>query len=192
MILALAVPIGLIAGTLLGGSLDHLAGLRIRWSWLAVGGLVFQALLFTETGASLAGPAGPALYVASTAAVLVAVLRNLDLTGMPLVAIGALSNLAAVVANGGRMPTTAAALAAAGLDGPGDYTNSAVLANPALGPLTDVFAIPAGVPLANVFSVGDVLIALGIVVVIASAMRRSPAAPTESPAAPATGTRPGT
>jgi hypothetical protein len=192
VIIALAVPIGLIAGTLLGGSLDRLATLRIRWSWLAVAGLVFQAGLFTQTGASLAGTAGPALYVASTAAVLVAVVRNLQLTGMPIVAIGALSNLAAVVANGGRMPTTAAALAAAGLAGPGDYTNSEVLANPALGPLTDVLAIPAGVPLANVFSVGDVLIALGIVVVLTSAMRRSGAAPAESPAAPATGTRPGT
>jgi len=191
VIIALAVPIGLIAGMLLGGSLDHLVTLRIRWSWLAVAGLVFQAVLFTQAGATLAGTAGPALYVASTAAVLVAVVRNVQLTGMPIVALGALSNLAAVVANGGRMPTTAAALAAAGLDGPGDYTNSAVLANPALGPLTDVFAIPAGVPLANVFSVGDLLIAVGIVVVLTSAMRRSVAGPAESPAAPATGTPPG-
>jgi hypothetical protein len=41
-----------------------------------------------------------------------------------------------------------------------------------LEPLTDVFAIPAGVPLANVFSIGDVLIGVGIAVVIAAAMRR--------------------
>jgi len=174
VILTASVPIGLVVGALLGGSLDSLSALRIRWAWLAVAGLAFQAILFTETGATLAGAAAPALYVASTAAVLVAVLRNLRLTGMPVVALGSLSNLTAVVANGGVMPTTAAALAAAGLDGPGAYTNSAVLASPALGPLTDVFAIPAALPLANVFSVGDVLIALGIVLVIAAAMRRSP------------------
>ena len=47
-----------------------------------------------------------------------------------------------------------------------------MVANPAVRPLTDIFAIPAGLPLANVFSVGDVLIGLGIVVVIAAAMRR--------------------
>jgi hypothetical protein len=69
------------------------------------------------------------------------------------------------------MPASAAAIAAAGLDGPGEHTNSVVLDNPALEPLTDIFAIPASWPLANVFSVGDVLIGLGIVVVIASAMR---------------------
>jgi hypothetical protein len=201
VILALAVPVGLVAGLLLGGSLDNLTSLRIRWAWLAVAGLAFQAVLFTETGATLAGPAAPALYDASTAAVLAAVVRNLDLAGMPIVAIGALSNLAAIVANGGRMPTTTAALATAGLDGPGAYTNSAVLDQPALGPLTDILAIPAGVPLANVFSVGDVLIALGLAVVIVVAMRRRAApatsatpepAPDGPAAAPSTGFPPGT
>jgi hypothetical protein len=41
-----------------------------------------------------------------------------------------------------------------------------------LAPLTDVYAVPAGIPLANVFSVGDVLIGIGIVAVIALGMRR--------------------
>jgi hypothetical protein len=192
VILAASVPIGLVVGFLLGGSVDALATVRLRWPWLAVAGLAFQAVLFTESGAALAGSAGPLLYVASTAVVLVAVLRNLKLTGMPIVAVGSLSNLAAIVGNGGVMPTTAAALAAAGLDGPGDHTNSAVLGSPALAPLTDVYAIPAGLPLANVFSLGDVLIAVGIVVVIAAAMRRRSApAPDAADAAPATGSRPG-
>jgi hypothetical protein len=185
VILAASVPIGLIVGALLGGSIDRLTSLRIRWPWLAVAGLVFQALLFSETGATLAGSAVPWLYIASTALVLVAVLRNIRLPGMPIVALGSLSNLVAIVANGGVMPTTAAALAAAGLDGPGAYTNSAVLANPALAPLTDVYAIPAGLPLSNVFSVGDVLIAIGIVVVIATVMRRG----RDLRVAPATGSR---
>ena len=39
-------------------------------------------------------------------------------------------------------------------------------------PLTDIFALPTWVPFANVFSVGDVLIAAGVVVVIVAAMRR--------------------
>ena len=60
------------------------------------------------------GGVGEAIYVASTAAVLIAVLRNLRIPGMALIALGAASNLAAIVANGGVMPTTAAALAAAG------------------------------------------------------------------------------
>jgi hypothetical protein len=103
--------------------------------------------------------------------VFLAVLRNIRLTGIPIVALGSISNLAAISANGGAMPADAAALAIAGLDGAGSHTNSVVLEHPALQPLTDIFALPAWLPFANVFSVGDVLIGVGLVIVIAAAMR---------------------
>jgi Family of unknown function (DUF5317) len=51
-----------------------------------------------------------------------------------------------------------------------------------LRPLTDVFAIPAWLPMANVFSVGDVLIAIGIAWTIVATMRR-PVAPGAATAA---------
>lgn len=167
----LAIPVGIAVGYLAKGRIDNLGGFRFRWGALAVAGLLVQLVLFTRFGHELAGPWEPAIYLGSTLVVFAVVLRNVRLAGMPVVALGALSNLAAIAANGGAMPASAAALAAAGLDGPGEHTNSVVLDNPALEPLTDIFAIPASWPLANVFSVGDVLIGLGIVVVIASAMR---------------------
>jgi hypothetical protein len=37
--------------------------------------------------------------------------------------------------------------------------------------MTDIFAVPAGVPFANVFSIGDVVIAVGIAWAIAASMR---------------------
>ena len=39
-----------------------------------------------------------------------------------------------------------------------------------LGPLTDIFTMPAWVPMANVFSVGDVLIGVGVAIAIVAAM----------------------
>jgi hypothetical protein len=45
---------------------------------------------------------------------------------------------------------------------PGEFTNSGALAHPHLLPLGDVFATPAGMPLHNVFSAGDVLIVVGV------------------------------
>ena len=171
MILLASIPIGLALGLALGGRAVRLVRIHFRWPWLAVVGLLVQVALFTPAGDDMAGALEPVLYVGSTAAVFVAVVANLRLAGMAIVALGALSNMVAIVANGGAMPADPAALAAAGLDGPGAYTNSVVLENPALRPLTDIFAIPADVPLANVFSVGDVLIGLGIVIVIAAAMR---------------------
>ncbi len=167
-----AIPIGIVLGIVARGSLDGLLALGFRWAPLAIFGLLVQVVLFTAVGDQLAGGLGPAIYVLTTLAVFVAVARNWRLTGMPIVAAGALSNLVAITANGGFMPADAGALAMAGFGGPGDHTNSVVLAHPALQPLTDIFALPAGVPLANVFSVGDVLIGVGVIVVIVAAMRR--------------------
>ena len=60
-----------------------------------------------------------------------------------------------------------------------DHANSVVLADPALRPLSDIFALPAWLPFANIFSIGDVLIGIGVAVVIAVAMRRPSASATE-------------
>ena len=168
-----AIPAGIAAGMLLGGRLAGLPAIGFRWGWLAVVGLLVQVVLFTPVGDELAGGLAPAVYVGSTLAVFVAVLRNLRLPGMAIVAVGALCNLVAITSNGGAMPADPGALALAGFTGPGEHTNSVVLAEPAFRPLTDVFALPAGLPMANVFSVGDVLIGLGVGIVIVMAMRRS-------------------
>ena len=65
---------------------------------------------------------------------------------------------------------------------PAIYSNSSVVPEPALWFLTDIFAMPAGIPFANVFSPGDVVIGIGIAIVIVVAMRRS-AAPVATTAA---------
>ena len=173
MFVLFAIPIGLALGLLTGGHLGALSTFQFRWPWVAVIGLIVQLAIFTDAIGTALGDIGPAIYIASTAAVLVAVLRNIATPGMAIIAIGAACNLAAIVANGGFMPADPAALRAAGLDAEG-VTNSVVAADPALRPLTDIFAIPAAMPLSNVFSIGDVIIALGVVVTIALAMRREP------------------
>jgi hypothetical protein len=85
------------------------------------------------------------------------------------------SNLAAIVANGGYMPAGASAMASLGTRHPTTYSNSTFIPDPALAPLTDIFALPRWVPFANVFSIGDVIIGIGIALVIVAAMRSSAA-----------------
>ncbi len=174
MFILYAVIGGVLAGLAIGGRLGHLASVRLRWLPLAVLGLLVQLVLFTDAGWSLAGGLGPLVYAASTAAVLVVVIANLRVPGLALVAVGAAANLAAILANGGSMPADPAALASLGLTA-GGATNSVVLADPALRPLTDIFAMPPWLPLANVFSIGDVRIGAGIAIAIAASMRRRPA-----------------
>lgn len=171
MFILYAIPIGLLAGALLGGRVENLGEIRFRLAPLAIVVLLVQVVLFSPLADGLSQDAGRAVYVVSTALVVAVVLANLRLTGVPIVVLGAVANLAAIVANGGAMPASVGALAALGM-GVGGNTNSIVVAHPALEPLTDIFALPAALPFANVFSVGDVVIGVGIALVIAAAMRR--------------------
>jgi hypothetical protein len=177
-----AIVIGVALGFLLRGRAAGLAALELRWPWVLVAGLVVQVILFSDPVTRAVGAMGPPIYVASTAAVFLAVLRNVATPGIPIVALGAASNLAAIAANGGFMPAGAAAMAALGKSDPSVYSNSAVVAHPNLELLTDILALPSWLPFSNIFSIGDVLIAIGAAWVIVAAMRR-PVAPAAGPAA---------
>jgi hypothetical protein len=172
MFILYAVAVGLIIGLLLGGSLSALGEIKFRWWPLVFAGFLLQVVLFQDAVAERVGALGPFLYVASTLMVVVAVLRNLDVPGIPLVALGAACNLAAILANGGFMPASPGAMAALGKAEPVIYSNSAVVAHPTLEPLTDIFALPSWLPFNNIFSIGDAILALGVMVVIVTTMRR--------------------
>ncbi len=181
MFILYAILIGLIAGLALGGRPAGLAAIRFRWAGLVFAGFLAQLILFSAPVTERIGDLGAPAYVVSTGLVLLALARNLGIPGMPIVAVGALANFAAIGMNGGFMPASAAALAALHKVPATVYSNSAVLPDPALGPLTDIFALPGWLPFANVFSVGDVLIGLGVAVVVVAGMRR-PQGGSESPA----------
>ena len=165
------LPIGIVVGLLLGGRLNGLSDMRFRWSGLMLAGLFAQVVLFSEPVAERVGSLGPPLYVASTAVVLVAVVANRHIRGVPIVALGAACNLAAIIANGGYMPAAPAAAEVLDRTDPTIYSNSAVVDSPALGPLTDIFVLPAWLPFTNVFSIGDLLIGVGVAVTVVVAMR---------------------
>ena len=171
MFILYGLLVGIVTGLVSGGRLAGLARLELRWVPLAIVGLLVQLALFSAFMTERVAGMGPPLYIGSTLLVLAAVLRNVCVRGMPLLAIGAITNLAAIVANGGFMPTTAEAIAASGHSVASGYSNSAFLEHPRLGFLTDVFALPPWLPMANVFSIGDVLIAMGVAWIIVSAMR---------------------
>jgi hypothetical protein len=168
-----AIPVGLVAGLLVGGRVAGLAELHFRWLALFMVGLAIQVVLFSPLVTTWIGGLGAPIYVASTALVLAAVARNWRIAGVPVVLAGAACNFAAIVANGGYMPAGGAALEALNRRVTDEYSNSAVIAHPALEPLTDIFALPSWVPFANVFSLGDVILGAGVVLVIVAAMRRS-------------------
>ncbi|HEV3497166.1 MAG TPA: DUF5317 domain-containing protein, partial [Actinomycetes bacterium] len=161
MFLVAVVLLSALAVPLAGGRLGALVELRLRRVWA-----IYAALGLAVLGVGLPGlPDGlrSLLLVAAYPVGAVFLLANWRVPGMWLVALGAALNVAAITANGGVMPASPDALAAAGLpvSRPG-FANSAAVDDPRLAFLGDVFAIPASWPLSNVFSVGDVCIGAGL------------------------------
>ena len=162
--MALALPLlaGFALAPLLGGRWGRLAELRPRLLLLFYAAIALQFIAFPfaalpwRTSDRLA----VVLWLCSYALFMVGAGANIRLPGMPFVAIGMLLNLSAIVANGGHMPALPAALRAAGLHF-ARSRNSASLPSPHLDWLVDRWAAPSWIPWANVFSVGDVLIATG-------------------------------
>lgn len=161
------VLIGLLLGLVTGGSPARLGQLRFRWGLAVMGAMAAQLLLFSSPAGDALGAAAPAVYMGTNIVVLAVVARNLAIPGLPLVLLGGAANLLAMIVNGGYMPVSRAALEAMG-HGPGTtgYSNSALLEHVSLAPLTDIFAMPTWVPAANVFSVGDILIGVGVAIAI--------------------------
>ena len=148
------------------GRLSRLTEARLRFVPAIFGALAIQIVIISVL------PGGnPALHkvlhVASYGLAAVFLVANRRIPGMWVVAAGAASNLVAIVANGGVMPASRAAVHTAGITTHGrDFANSIALAHPRLLFLGDVFAVPKSWPLANAYSVGDILIAIGVIIVI--------------------------
>jgi hypothetical protein len=182
VVLAFPVVVGIVLGLLARGDLRHLASLefrRVELFYMAVGAQIL-AFPFSFLPWHTSDGVAKALWLASYALLVGAAIMNRHVTGVPVIAAGMLANIVAVVANGGHMPALPRALHAAGLSLRTHY-NSTAMAAPHFAWLVDRWAVPRGLHMGNVFSVGDVVIAIGAVVLVVSAMgAKLPALPRRS------------
>jgi hypothetical protein len=148
---------------LAGGQLLRVADVRFARTWAIVAALAGQIVVIEI----LPGADPTALRVAHLATYALAalfILSNARIPGVLLMGLGGGLNLVAIAANHGVMPASEGALRTAGLmPPPGHFANSAVVPDARLQALGDIFAVPSWVPLANVFSIGDVLLLLGAI-----------------------------
>jgi hypothetical protein len=170
---ALALPVlaAVALGLVLGGRLGNLAGIELRSTWLFFTAIGLQLVAFPVGVAPWRTPETLAsvLWVISYGLLVVAAVLNRRITGVPIVATGMALNLAAILANRGTMPVRLAAMHDAGrIDAV--QANSTAMSDPNLSWLVDRWAAPEWIPLANVFSVGDVVIAVGAVVIVLAGM----------------------
>ena len=172
MFLLPVVVVAVVAGFLLGGRLGRLADVRLRSPWLFYLAIAMQMLAFPSLVMPWHAAEGiaTALSVGSYVCLVTVFLLNVRLRGLAIAGGGMLLNLAAIATNGGHMPALPSAMRAAGLAFSGVHNNSVAEASPNLAWFVDRWAAPSWVPFGNVFSAGDVLIAIGVVVTLAAAM----------------------
>jgi hypothetical protein len=149
-----------------GGSLSAVGKVRLRNAAAIFGALAIQIAIVSVV------PGGSpwlhrVLHIGSYALAAVFVVANRRLAGMRMLALGATLNLSAILANNGVMPASRTALRTAGmLTNSTDFLSSAAVPHPRLLFLGDILAVPRAIPLANVYSIGDVCIAIGVAIAI--------------------------
>ena len=165
----IAIAIGLGFGLVTGGSIGRVSQLRFRWPWLIIAVvLIREAVLLTPLGRV---DGARYIYVAALVAIIAWVAwHSARVRGIWLVAVGAALNVIVIVANNARM-TVAPELAGAILPrtNPGLYT--------VMGPQTNLNFLGDWIkltPIPEAYSVGDVLIAVGLAIVVFLAVRNPP------------------
>jgi hypothetical protein len=170
MLILVVAFAGLVLGLLRGGSLSGLAQLSFRWIPLVIAGLGLQFLIFPLLGGVSIVPALyiPPLYILSMALLGLWVVLNRHIPGIVLMGIGLLMNMAAIVTNGGYMPIDIDAANALGQSrdpatgGTEIRNHSRATRGPVqLWIFTDILLITGIGWFSSVFSIGDVLLALG-------------------------------
>jgi hypothetical protein len=162
MLMALLAAVLVATVPLFGGRLRALAHVRITSFWLIGGALVLQVLAISVVP-TWPRPLLIGAHLVSYAMAGSFVWLNRRISGLPMVALGGALNAVTIAVNGGTLPASRSALATAGIHPvAGDFNNSGVLAHPHLAWLGDIIPVPASVPMANVFSIGDLLILVGL------------------------------
>ena len=195
--LILSLLLGLGLGLLVGGRLENLAWVRLRWIQLLFLGLVlrYATEYALENGNDIADAFRLPLFTLGFGMLLAGLWANRQQPGIAIAFVGILLNAVAIISNRGFMPVWQPSILAAGLPAtevgsafhrivglttagggiPGDFLAQA-------GPLGDIIPIP--IPfLRNVASIGDLFLAAGLAFFLFATVVRHPAEQAEEQAA---------
>jgi hypothetical protein len=170
MLLILIALLCVLTVPLAGGDVRRLADLDVRAPGVAAGALALQVGIVNVAPGGNHG-VHVALHLLSYALAAWFVAVNARTPGVMVMAAGGALNILAIAANGGVMPGDSAAVERSGLTIGEGFANSATLAQPRLAVLGDVIPVPAG-PLANVLSIGDLVLFAGLLVLLHRSARR--------------------
>lgn len=179
MFFLFVVPIGVLIGFAIGGHLSGLGKLPLRWLGLLLPALLIQLLIFPSFTSKAIFPFATApLHILSYCLLAVWILANIRLLPILVLGLGAFCNFIVLLANGGFMPASVSALQNAGLPflaerlmHEGVYSNLILMSTSTrLNLLGDLLYVPKWIPFSSAFSIGDLLILLGLIWLVVKGM----------------------
>ena len=176
MFILYAVVLGIISGYATKGSLKNMALRPLYWKITAFTAFAIQLAAFSNFPFVENLPAIfiVIMHYTSYACLLAFIIRNIKNFGITFAGIGIFLNALVIFLNGGYMPTIPQNLKNTSVGQSSEVIgqgvavhNSVKLAGETLLPwLSDIFYLPSWIPFSNVFSIGDILIAVGICIYI--------------------------
>jgi Family of unknown function (DUF5317) len=163
MILGLVFIACVLSVPLARGRLSALGELNLRHGWLALAGIGVQILIISVV-TGIPGWLSEAVHMLSYVLLGAFAWVNRRIPGVPVILAGGLLNFIAIAANGGVMPADPEI--AVKMAGEGGFQNSGGMGEAHLLFLGDIFATPSWFPLYNVYSVGDAVIVLGVLILL--------------------------
>ena len=175
------IALGLVLGLLLGGRLEHLGDIRLRFLPLLFLAVIVRFATEAMLGArvEIVDTLRMPLLVSAYGLLLFTLWKNRSVPGLALAFIGIASNAMVILVNGGHMPVWAPALETAGL--PPDLSSVLHIKVEGTGtdfllrlvPFADIIPIPF--PLVrNVASIGDVFLTAGLAFFLFATLLRTP------------------
>ena len=177
------IALGLVLGLVLGGRLENLADIRLRFLPLLFVAVIvrFATELSLVAGIGLVDTLRVPLLGAAYGLLLFTLWHNRGYPGMALAFVGIASNAIAIVGNGGYMPVWMPAYEMSGIPGPLSSVLHVELPTGSgsefflhFGPLSDLFPIPIW-PVNNVASIGDLFLTAGLAFFLFATLMRAPA-----------------
>ena len=169
------VVISIVIAVIVNKGLRGIEHKKVEQFYLILLGFAIQLVIFSqEFSYSKLNFLTPILYIYSLLILLIFMVLNLQYKGIKIAGIGFLSNLAAIVSNGGYMPQDLMKIELVWgqekvelLKQTGHFNNAILMSpNTHLNFLSDIIAIPKPKFLMGVYSVGDVFITIGIAIFI--------------------------
>ncbi len=176
------IALGLILGLVLGGRIERVAEIRLRFLPLLFIAVVlrFGTEILLNAGVAVGDTLRLPLFAIAYGLLAVTLWHNRGYPGLALAFVGVASNGIVIVWNQGFMPVWLPALQASGLPSHLESALHLLLDQGTaaeffrhLGPLADVIPIPVW-PLQNVASVGDLFLSAGLAIFLFATVMRAP------------------